>query len=332
MQASTATAPSPDELLRAALAGDPARFGLLVAPHVRELHVHCYRMLGSFHDAEDATQETLLRAWRHLDTFQGRGPLRAWLYRIATTTCLKQLESRRRRRLAARPEAAEVPWLEPYPDRLLDDLPHDGPDPAAVAEQRESVALAFVVALQQLTARQRAVLILREVLGWSATEVAGLLETSVPAVNSALQRARATLGQARPPAGSSATSLPAQEQDVLRRFMLAWQRCDLEGLAALLAKDAVLEMPPQSLRYLGHEQVARFFGAVPADGRLDRIRLVATRANGQPALVAYLPTADGAYRAYGFMVLVVVQDRIQAITGFQDASLFQAFGLSQTPT
>ncbi|MGH2813785.1 MAG: RNA polymerase subunit sigma-70 [Actinomycetota bacterium] len=332
MGVSTAAKASPDELLRAALAGDQARFGLLVAPHVRELHVHCYRMLGSFHDAEDATQETLQRAWRHLDTFQGRGPLRAWLYRIATTTCLRMLESRRRRRVAARPEGAEVPWLEPYPDRLLDDLPHDGPDPAAVAEQRESVALAFVVALQQLTARQRAVLVLREVLGWSAAEVAELLATSVPAVNSALQRARATLGQPRPPAGSSATSLPAQDQDVLRRFMLAWQRCDLEGLAALLAEDAVLEMPPQSLRYLGRERVARFFGAVPADGRLDRIRLVATRANGQPALAAYLPAADGAYHAYGVMVLVVVEDRIQAITGFQDASLFQAFGLPQAPT
>jgi RNA polymerase sigma-70 factor (ECF subfamily) len=332
MRVSTATKASPDELLRAALAGDQAQFGLLVAPHVRELHVHCYRMLGSFHDAEDATQETLLRAWRHLGTFQGRGPLRAWLYRIATTTCLKLLESRRRRRLPAQPEGAEVPWLEPYPDRLLDELPHDGPDPAAVAEQRESVALAFVVALQQLTARQRAVLVLREVLGWRAAEVAELLESSVPAVNSTLQRARATLGQARPPAGGSATSLPAQEQDVLRRFMLAWQRCDLKGLAALLAEDVVLKMPPQSLRYLGREQIARFFGTVPADGRLDRIRLVATRANGQPALAAYLPAADGADRAYGVMVLVVVQDRIQAIIGFQDALLFQAFGLPQTPT
>jgi RNA polymerase sigma-70 factor (ECF subfamily) len=332
MQAWTTTKGGPDELLQAALAGDKARFGLLVAPHVRELQVHCYRMLGSFHDAEDATQETLLRAWRHLHTFQGRGPLRAWLYRIATTTCLKQLESRQRRRLAAQPEGADVPWLEPYPDRLLDELPHDGPDPAAVAEQRESVALAFVVALQQLTARQRAVLVLREVLGWSAAEVAELLETSVPAVNSALQRARATLGQAKPTAGISARSLPTQERDVLRRFMLAWQRRDLEGLAALLAEDAVLEMPPQSLRYLGREQVAAFFGAVPADGRLDRIRLVATRANGQPALAAYLPAADGAYRAYGVMVLVVAEDGIQAITGFQDASLFQAFGLPQTPT
>ena len=326
-----ATTASPDELLQAALAGDKARFGLLVEPHVRELHVHCYRMLGSFHDAEDATQETLLRAWRHLHTFQGRAPLRAWLYRIATTTCLKMLESRQRRRVAARPEDPDVPSLGPYPDRLLDDLPHDGPDPAALAEQRESVALAFVVALQQLTARQRAVLVLQEVLGWSAAEVADLLETSVPAVNSALQRARTTLGRALPPGGISPRSLPVQEQDVLRRFMLAWQQRDIQGLAALLREDAVLHMPPQSLRYLGREQVAGFFAAVPADGRLDRIRLVATRANGQPALAAYLPGADGSYRAYGVMVLVVAEDGIQAITGFQDASLFQAFGLPLDP-
>jgi RNA polymerase sigma-70 factor (ECF subfamily) len=331
MQAWTTSTAGPDELLQAALAGDKTRFGLLVEPHVRELHVHCYRMLGSFHDAEDATQETLLRAWRHLHTFQGRAPLRAWLYRIATTTCLKMLESRQRRRIAAGPEGPDVPYLEPYPDRLLDDLPHDGPDPAALAEQRESVALAFVVALQQLTARQRAVLVLRDVVGWSAAEVAELLETSVPAVNSGLQRARATLGQAQPTAGISARSLPVQERDVVRRFMLAWQRRDLEGLAALLREDAILHMPPQSLRYVGCERIMGFFSAVPADGRLDRIRLVASRANGQPALAAYLPGADGSYRPYGIMVLVVAEDGIQAITGFQDASLFQAFGLPLDP-
>jgi RNA polymerase sigma-70 factor, ECF subfamily len=332
MQASTATAPSPDELLRAALAGDQARFGLLVAPHVRELHVHCYRMLGSFHDAEDATQETLLRAWRRLDTFQGRGPLRAWLYRIATTTCLKQLESRRRRRLAARPEGAEVPWLEPYPDRLLDELPHDGPDPAAVAEQRESVALAFVVALQQLTARQRAVLALREVLGWNAAEVAGLLETSVPAVNSAPtagpgharsgEAARRHLGYvvARPGAGR-ATPLHAGLAAMRPRGA-----CRPAGRGRRPGDAAPVPAVP------GPRAGREVLWAVPADGRLDRIRLVATRANGQPALAAYVPAADGAYRAYGVMVLVVVEDRIQAITGFQDASLLQAFGLPQTPT
>jgi RNA polymerase sigma-70 factor (ECF subfamily) len=288
-------------------------------------------MLGSFHDAEDAMQETLLRAWRHLHTFQGRGPLRAWLYRIATTTCLKLLASSQRHRVAGS-DGADVPYLEPYPDRLLDDLPDTGPDPAAVAEQRESVALAFVVALQQLTARQRAVLVLREVLGWSAAEVAELLETSVPAVNSALQRARARLARGLPPAaGISARSLPVQEQLVVRRFMLTWQRRDLQGLAALLREDAVLHMPPQSLRLMGRGQVASFFGAVPADGRLDRIRLVATRANGHPALAAYLPAADGSYRAYGVMVLVVDEGGIRAITGFQDASLFSAFGLPKTP-
>jgi RNA polymerase sigma-70 factor, ECF subfamily len=331
MQAWTTTKAGPDELLQAALAGDKAGFELLVEPHVRELHVHCYRMLGSFHDAEDATQETLLRAWRHLHTFQGRAPLRAWLYRIATTSCLKLLESRQRRRVAAGPEGPDVPYLEPYPDRLLDGLPHDGPDPAALAEQRESVALAFVVALQHLTARQRAVLVLREVVGWSAAEVAELLETSVPAVNSALQRARATLGQARPTAGTSARSLPVQERDVVRRFMLAWQQRDLEGLASLLREDAVLHMPPQSLRYVGRKRIVGFFSAVPADGRLDQIRLVATRANGQPALAAYLPGGDGSYRAYGVMVLVVAEGGIQAITGFQGASLFQAFGLPLDP-
>ena len=158
-----------------------------------------------------------------------------------------------------------------------------------------------------------------------------MLGTSVPAVNSALQRARAGLNRALPPASVSARSLPAQEQQVLRRFMLAWQQRDLQGLAALLAEDAVLDMPPQSLRYLGRHAVARFFGAVPAQGQLDRIRLVATRANGHPALAAYLPAGDGTYHAYGVMVLVVIEDGIKAITGFQDASLFAAFGLPHTP-
>jgi RNA polymerase sigma-70 factor (ECF subfamily) len=305
-----------------------------------ELTGYAYRMLASPFEAEDAVQETFLRAWRSLDRFEGRSSLRSWLYRIATNVCLDMLESRRRRATpmdlgpSREPIEAnlntlpEVTWIEPVPDSLV---ALDG-DPAQVAVARETVKLAFVAALQHLPATQRAVLILREVLHWRADEVAELLETSVASVNSALQRARATLGQARPPAGSSAGSLPAQEQEILRRFMLAWQRCDLKGLAALLAEDAVLEMPPQSLRYLGREQVARFFGAVPADGRLDRIRLMATRANGQPALAAYLPAADGADRAYGLMVLVVAEDRVQAITGFQDASLFPGFGLPQTLT
>jgi RNA polymerase sigma-70 factor, ECF subfamily len=325
MAASVATTPSPDELLRAALAGDQTSFHLLVEPHARELHVHCYRMLGSFHDAEDATQETLLRAWRFLFTFQGRGSLRAWLYRIATTTCLKAIQARRPHGA----DGSDVPYLEPYPDRLLDDLPADGPDPAAVAEQRDSVALAFVAALQRLTARQRAVLLLRDVLEWKASEVAGLLETSVPAVNSALQRARAGLGRAAPLAAVSTRSLNHQDRVVLDRFMTAWQRRDIDGLVGLLREDAVLHMPPVALRYVGREQIAGFLRTVPAEGRLDRIRLVATRANGQPAVAAYLPS-DGGLEAYGVMVLTVVDEAIKAITGFQDPSLFAAFGLSQS--
>jgi RNA polymerase sigma-70 factor, ECF subfamily len=315
---------------RGALAGNQAQFRLLVEPHVRELHVHCYRMLGSFHDAEDATQETLLCAWRFLPTYQARGPLRAWLYRIATTTCLKLLRSGQGRRSAASADGSDVPQLQPYPDRLLDELPAGGPDPAAVAERRESVALAFVVALQQLTAHQRAVLVLRDVLAWRAAEVAALLETSVPAVNSALQRARAGLGRNLPPANTSARALPAQEREVLRRFMQAWQRCDIDGLAALLREDAVLHMPPLPVRYVGRQAVAGFFATVPAEGRLDRIRLVASRANGQPALAAYLQGDDGASDAYGVMVLTVAGDAIQAVTGFQDASLFHAFGMPLT--
>jgi RNA polymerase sigma-70 factor (ECF subfamily) len=277
-------------------------------------------MLGSFHDAEDATQETLLRAWRFLHTFEGRGPLRAWLYRIATTTCLKLLRSGQGRRSAASADGSDVPRLAPYPDRLLDELPAGGPDPAAVAERRETVALAFVVALQHLTAHQRAVLVLRDVLAWRAAEVAALLETSVPAVNSALQRARAGLGRALPTANTSSRTLPAQEQDVLRRFLWAWQQCE----------DAVLHMPPLPVRYVGRQAIARFLWTVPADGRLDRIRLVAIRANGQPALAAYLQGDDGASDAYGVMVLTVAGDAIQAITGFQDASLFHAFGMPLT--
>jgi RNA polymerase sigma-70 factor, ECF subfamily len=287
-------------------------------------------MLGSFHDAQDATQETLLRAWRSLHTFQGRASLRAWLYRVATTTCLKMLRSQRRRRTVIHTGGPDVPQLEPYPDRLLDELPDGSPDPAAVAERRESVALAFVVALQRLTARQRAVLILRDVLDWRAGEVAGLLETSVPAVNSALRRARAGLGRAVPSTPVSAGSLLAQEQEVLRRFMRAWQRCDTDALAALLREDAVLHMPPLPRPCIGREAVARFFATVPADGRLDRIRLVPSRANGHSAVAAYMPDGLGTYRAYGIMVLVVVDDAIQAITGFQDALLFDAFGLPQT--
>ena len=199
VSAVTGTETSPAELLRAACGGDSRAFQALVAPHVRALHLHSYRMLGSYTEAEDAVQETLLRAWQGLSGFEGRAPLRHWLYRITTTTCLKMIRDRRREPATT----ADVAWLQPYPDALLSQLTDTGADPAGIAEGRESVALAFIAALQLLPASQRAVLILRDVLAWPARDVAGLLDTSVAAVNSALQRARATLATANPAAAAS---------------------------------------------------------------------------------------------------------------------------------
>ncbi|GAA0403451.1 RNA polymerase sigma factor [Acrocarpospora corrugata] len=305
--------------LSAARQGDGEAFRHLVGPHLRALHVHCYRMLGSYHDAEEASQEVLLRAWRALDSFEGRAPLRHWLIRITTTTCLKAIERSGRQPVIA----GEVAFLEPYPDRLLDELTEG--DPAMVAETRESVALAFVVALQRLPATQRATLVLRDVLGWSALEVADLLESSVPAVNSSLQRARGTLGTPGSP-----RSLDRRDEDVLGRFVQAWQRCDIPALAALLHEDAVLRMPPEEAVIRGRDQVAGFFATVPAEGRLDRIPLTVTRANGHPAVAAYLPGKDTApYRAYGVIVLTFTPGGIDSITGFPDPTLFQFFELPE---
>lgn len=286
----TGTETSPAEFLRAARGGNSRAFQALVAPHVRALHLHSYRMLGSYTEAEDAVQETLLRAWQGLAGFEGRAPLRHWLYRITTTTCLKMMRDRRREPATT----ADVAWLQPYPDALLGQVSDTGADPAGIAEERESVALAFIAALQLLPASQRAVLILRDVLAWPARDVAGLLDTSVAAVNSALQRARATL-------------------------------------AALLRDDATLTMPPQAIQITGRQAVADFFATVPAGGRLDLIRLVATRANGHPSLAAYLPddSTDGC-RGYGLMVLTVADGQIATITGFPDPGLFPIFGLPLT--
>jgi RNA polymerase sigma-70 factor (ECF subfamily) len=316
-----------DRLLVDARAGDGDAFQALIAPHLRALHLHCYRMLGSYADAEEAVQEATVRAWRGLGGYQGTGPLRHWLYRIATTTSLKMINRRGRDPLAS---AAEVAWLQPYPDALLDQLSDVDADPAAVVERRESVALAFVAALQLLPATQRAVLILREVLGWPAREVADLLDTTVPAVNSALQRARASL------AGASALHagprlLSPHEQRVLDGFLRAWHACDIPALAALLRDDVTLTMPPQAIRIVGRDAVTAFFATVPANGRLDRIRLVVTRANGHPALAAYLPDdGDWECRGYGIMVLTLAGDQVATIVGFPDPDLFPLFGLPAT--
>jgi RNA polymerase sigma-70 factor (ECF subfamily) len=315
-----------EALLAAARGGDGEAFRELLAPHLGAMHVHCYRMLGSYHDAEEATQEALLRAWRGLDGYTGAGSLRRWLYRIVTTTCLKMIE--RRPRIPT--TTAEVTGLQPYPDLLLDQLPDTDADPAAITERRESVALAFIAALQLLPGTQRAVLILRDVLAWPARDVADLLATTVPAVNSALQRARVTLGNA---SAATATERPlnARERQVLDAFMRAWRACDIPALAALLRDDAILTMPPEPIQITGRAAVADFFATIPAGGRLDLIHLTPTRANGHPALAAYLPDDNGHCHGYGIMVLTTAGNAISTITGFPDPDLFALFDLPPTP-
>jgi RNA polymerase sigma-70 factor (ECF subfamily) len=322
--AQAADSPLATDLLAAARAGDGEAFKVLVAPHLRALHLHAYRILGSLDDADEAIQEALLSAWRALDGYQGQAPLSHWLYRITTTSSLKVIRAKGRRPVPA----GEIGYLQPYPDRLLDQLTDARADPAAIAERRESVALAFITALQRLPARQRAALILRDVLAWNAAEVAALLEISVPAVNSALQRARATLAGPRPT--DSATARPLlddRQRQVLDRFTDAWQRCDIEALAALLRDDVILSMPPELTTITGRAQVSPFFATVPADGRLDTIRLVATAANGHPALAAYLPGKTAHCHGYGIMVFTIRGEGIATITGFPSPDLFERFGL-----
>lgn len=325
MSLETSTEMGTDGLLDAARAGDDAAFQALVAPHLRALHLHSYRMLGSYHDAEEALQDALLRAWQGLAGYENRAPLRHWLYRITTTSCLKMINRRRREPITS---TLDVTWLQPYPDTLLDQLTDPDADPAAIVERRESVALAFIAALQVLPATQRAVLILREVLGWPAQQVAELLDTTVPAVNSALQRARAALAHTRT-SGTIPTGRPdsVRERHLIEAFLRAWHANDIPALAALLREDATLTMPPQTLAFVGRDAVAEFFATVPAEGRLDLINLVEVRANGHPALAAYLPDSGGACRGYGIMVLTLDGDRVATITGFPDPDLFRAFGL-----
>jgi RNA polymerase sigma-70 factor (ECF subfamily) len=318
---------STGDLLAAARGGDADAFRALVAPHLRALHLHSYRMLGSYHDAEEVVQDTLLRAWQGLPGYQERAPLRHWLYRITTTSCLKMINRRARDPLA---NTADVAWLQPYPDALLDQLTDPGADPAAIVDQRESVALAFIAALQLLPATQRAVLVLRDVLTWPAQQVADLLDTSVAAVNSALQRARTTIAHHQP---TAATAQPGSERErrVVDAFLRAWHDCDIPALAALLRDDATLTMPPQAQRFVGRHAVTEFFATVPAEGRLDLIQLVQLRANGHPAVAAYLPDGTtGDCRGYGLMVLTIVGDHVATITGFPDPALFPAFDLPTT--
>ena len=326
----TSATPQERELLAAAGAGDEAAFARLVDPHRGQLHAHCYRMLGSLHDAEDALQDTLLRAWKGLGRFEGRSSLRSWLYTIATTTCLNAIARRPKRVLpidygpATDPHTApgepvvESVWLEPYPDEMLG-LEDGFAAPEARYEQREAIELAFVAALQHLPATQRAVLILREVLGFSAKEVADTLETTVASVNSALQRARAAVDE-RVGEQSQQATLRALGDDGLRdlveRYVDAWERCDVEAFAAMLAEDATFAMPPLASWYSGREGIAIWAAGWPMSGSW-RWRTVFTRANGQPALAFYSwDEAEQAYVPFALNVITLRGTEISDVTAF----------------
>lgn len=313
-------------LLVAARGGDEQAFVRLTAPHRRALHRHCYRLLGSLDDADDAVQEVMLRAWRSIDRFEPRAPLHAWLYRIATNVCLTAAERR------ARDRAGIDGFLQPYPDMLLDDLPALGAAPETIAEEREGIGLALVAAMQVLPPKQRAVLVLREALGWSAREVADALDDTVPAVNSALQRARAGLTREQRDGGlvrAHASPGGAVEARVMRRFVEAWEAVDVRALVSLLSDDALLTMPPEPIRIVGAGAIGQFFATVPAQGNLEQIRLVPAAANRQPALAAYWAEAPGRpFSAYGVMVFSLEGESIVGITGFAGyPQLLPALGL-----
>ncbi len=317
--------------LARARAGDGEAFRELTEPCRRELQLHCYRILGSVQDAEDVLQETLLAAWRGLDRFEERASVRAWLYRIATNRCLNALRDNGRR-LAESTRRTEPTWFEPYPDALLEGLPDAAPGPEARYETRESLALAFVAGLQRLPPRQRAALVLRDVLGFRAAEVAEMLDSTEISVNSALQRARATLDSQLPARDRERAPLPRspRERELVGRFVDAFESADIDRVVALLSDDAWLTMPPEPLEYQGHAAIAGFFLERSWWG-VQAVRLVPTRANGQPAFGYYLrdPLAPVAH-AHGLIVLTLAGDRISAITRFGDNSLFPLFGLPRT--
>ena len=317
----------------AARAGEESAFAALVERYRRELQVHCYRMLGSFEDSEDMVQETFLRAWRKRESFQGRSTFRAWLYKIATNACLDAIAQRSRRvhPSAASPHPADLPWLQPYPDRLLEGIAPGEAEPDAMVVAKETIELAFLATIQHLPPKQRAALILRDVLGWSAKETASLLEVSVASANSALQRARATLKTQLPARRVEWTlsSNPSEEdRAVLKRYMEAHERADAGAVAELLREDALLSMPPRPTFYEGREAIAAFFAqdAFGPDSP-GHFRLVPTRANRQPAAACYVRRpGESEYRALSLDVLGIEDEKVVAITAFT-ADLFPAFGL-----
>jgi RNA polymerase sigma-70 factor (TIGR02960 family) len=329
-----------ERLLMRAAQGDEEAFRELTAPYRRELQVHCYRILGSMQDAEDVLQETLLAAWRGLERFEGRASLRAWLYRIATNRCLNALRDAGRRPpidLAFDPpeptRVGEPSWLEPYPDVLLEGVIDATPGPDARFETRETVELAFIAALQQLPPRQRSALVLRDVLGFHADEVAKMLDSSVDSVKSALKRARATLDQHVPPADRDRSPLPDSpgERELVRRFADAFEADDIDGVVGLLTEDAWLTMPPWTVEYQGPAAIGSFLRELAAWRRGRRTRLVPTRANTQPAFATYRtdPNSPIAH-ATGLTVLTLEGEQITAITQFLDTGILSRFGFPRT--
>jgi RNA polymerase sigma-70 factor (ECF subfamily) len=326
----------------AGLAGDRDAFAAVTGRYRRELQVHCYRMLGSLEDAEDVVQETLLRAWRRRETYRGRSTIRAWLYGIATNACLDALETRSRRHLppsvappadplAVLPPSREVAWLEPYPDTLLDEVVDgdDGPDEAIVA--RETIELAFMAAIQHLPPRQRAVLILRDVLGWSAREAAAVAGSTVVAANSALQRARETLRRELPEERlhwSRANEPDDVERSLLERYMAAWTRSDVDGLVALLEEDARLTMPPYPAWFEGMEAIGAFFARYPFAPTAHPHIHVPTRANRQPAFGVYLASAGAPPRPFALEVLRLGNRLIESIDIFLQPALLERFAIT----
>lgn len=323
------------ELATAGAAGTRAELESRLEDHRRELSGYCYRMLGGAFETDDAVQETMVRAWRALDRFDGRSSLRTWLYRIATNVCLDSLNSRNRRALPmdfgpASPPVAEslgqprpeATWIQPMPDS---EVLAPTADPAELAVQRDSVRLAFIAALQHLPPRQRVVLILREVLRWSAAEVAELLETTVASVNSGLQRARATLTAIDPDADRSAVPLDAAQQDLLDHYLRAFTRYDIDALVQLLRQDATASMPPFALWLSGRDDIGAWHRG-PGHACRDS-RLVPLEVNGSPAFAAYKRADDGTHRPFSIQVLDLDGDRIGRITYFLDTTLFERFGL-----
>ncbi len=332
------------DLIDRARSGDDLAFEQLVDPYRRELQVHCYRILGSLQDAEDALQETLLAAWQSFGDFEGRASVRTWLYKIATNRCLNALRAASRRPPVSPPGSyefdipeptrlGEVLWLQPYPDLLLEDVADAEPGPAARIEAREAISLGFVTTLQRLPTLQRTVLVLRDVLGFRASEVATMLETTEESVTSALKRARRTL-QARQAGGEEheppLTPGSTAERELIDRLSVAWETGDLEAILASLTDDVWLSMPPLPLEYQGLDLATRFFEAVVFRPGGPAYKVLPTRANGQPALGFYfVDGVTGAGRAGGILVLTLAGERISAITRF-DAGIMDRFGLPRT--